>query len=172
MWKKWTLVGLCPWRMTAAETETWRLPGSSSAWRMEKPDSQWACRANKNQSSPNLRDHRCVFVFQAPNLEARELWKGFLYSVIDVNINLFLNSIISYFQMSNNYCLFLLITAERPYEPHVVAGPATNVKGGGGQREDQAENPQPCTSASFTPLGSFSGGDSCVSGTILPHTSI
>lgn len=23
--------------------------------------------------------------FQAPNLESRELWKGFLYSVVDVN---------------------------------------------------------------------------------------
>lgn len=26
-------------------------------------------------------------LFQAPNLESRELWKGFLYSVIDVNIH-------------------------------------------------------------------------------------
>lgn len=27
----------------------------------------------------------CCCLFQAPNLESRELWKGFLYSVIDVN---------------------------------------------------------------------------------------
>lgn len=30
---------------------------------------------------------KCCCLFQAPNLESRELWKGFLYSVIDVNMN-------------------------------------------------------------------------------------
>lgn len=28
------------------------------------------------------------FLFQAPNLESRELWKGFLYSVTEVIIHL------------------------------------------------------------------------------------
>lgn len=72
-----------------------------------------------------------------------------------------------YLRTSNNYCIFLLITAECSYQSHVVAGATTNVKGGGGQRKVQAENPQPCTSPSFTPLSPFSGGDPCVCSTFF-----
>lgn len=48
MWRSWTSLVLCHWRMTAAGTETWRQPDSFSAWKMERPNSQYATKTQKN----------------------------------------------------------------------------------------------------------------------------
>lgn len=101
-------------------------------------------------------------------MESRELWKGFLYSVIDVNIPFFLHicMLVPVYIFLMIYCISLRfgpITAERPILSHVAAGSAADAEGGGGQRKVQEENSdtQPCSS--LASLCAFSGGDPPVS---------
>lgn len=103
-------------------------------------------------------------------MESRELWKGFLYSVIDVMIH-FLNTFIP-LSVSLLCCLINVlpsgsITAECPVLSHVAAGPTADAEGGGGQREVQEKNSYPHACSSLTPLRAFSGRDPTVSTTPL-----
>ena len=120
-----------------------------------------------------MLDLKGCCLLQAPNLESRELWKGFLYSVIDVNIHLLHTCIPLPIRLSLlcrlvKIPLSCVITAECPVLPDAAAGPAPDAEGGGGQREVQEENPNPHTSSSLAPLCAFSGRDPTVSPPPMP----